>query len=347
LVERLKKGDLNLRQLLWDINEILESTDSDPKELPLEFEDIEEDVVDEDNVFEKLSLYEFIQEEIDSEELAELWLEKNREKIFTDLYLPLVEVVKPKTLFDECPEEWEELQREIYRLADKWEKTEHDDGDGDEEDDEEQDFEEYIEESIRENLRILKEKYEVDVAIYQGREISEELDDEIDLKLSELENLECTLETKVFQTIGNLSNEDGEKEKNLPLDLSAIYDLALSLDNNSLNLPKRKAEIEDGWEKSKRFAAGKEQEPELAEIRMEMNQTDLTIDREMFENLCREILTSQRNQNLDFDDEALEVLQTVAEDYLIDFFRKTTTAAIHRSSQMISPADMKLTKSLS
>ena len=75
-----------------------------------------------------------------------------------------------------------------------------------------------------------------------------------------------------------------------------------------LNTLKRKREDEPEW---------------LSEIRCEQQKVNNCIPSKPFYDLCEEILDDSNDVGLNFSDEAVEALQCITEDYLIDLFKNT------------------------
>lgn len=75
---------------------------------------------------------------------------------------------------------------------------------------------------------------------------------------------------------------------------------------------------------------------EISGIAKEQQMTDLVFDKKNFARLCKEIMTDY-SFDKKFDDEALEILQTAAEDYLVTLFGKTIKATIQRNSRVDIP----------
>jgi histone H3/H4 len=83
----------------------------------------------------------------------------------------------------------------------------------------------------------------------------------------------------------------------------------------------------------------------LAEIRKEQASTDLIIPKSNMSNLIREIAQDFKN-DLDFEPDAFEAIQTAAEAYLIELFQDSNKAAIHAERTHILPKDMRFVMSL-
>jgi len=81
----------------------------------------------------------------------------------------------------------------------------------------------------------------------------------------------------------------------------------------------------------------------IAEMRFEMKQTDLILDKESMKMLIKEI-AQDFDVDLNFDDEAFEVLQTASESYLIDLFGKASMEGIHGLRTHIQPKDIQITR---
>lgn len=75
-----------------------------------------------------------------------------------------------------------------------------------------------------------------------------------------------------------------------------------------------------------------EEVQELAGIRKEQQQVDLVFDRDVFKNLCEQIAHDFRTDT-HFTPEALEALQTGAEDYLVDLYKKSIKTTILRNKE--------------
>lgn len=75
---------------------------------------------------------------------------------------------------------------------------------------------------------------------------------------------------------------------------------------------------------------------ELAGISKEQRMTDLVFDKKKFKRLCDEILYNYSSDRK-FDEEAIDALQTAAEDYLVDLFGKTIKATIQRNATVDVP----------
>tara|TARA_R110002072_G_scaffold45565_6_gene126973 strand:- start:30086 stop:31309 length:1224 start_codon:yes stop_codon:yes gene_type:complete len=82
----------------------------------------------------------------------------------------------------------------------------------------------------------------------------------------------------------------------------------------------------------------------LEEIRFEQSQTDLIFNKSKFTNLIRELsqeLEFYHDDGNRFDDEAIEALQTAAEDYLIGMFQGANELAIKEGNRThIRPVDL-------
>ncbi len=83
----------------------------------------------------------------------------------------------------------------------------------------------------------------------------------------------------------------------------------------------------------------------LAEIRKEQATNDLIISKKAFKLLCQEIGADFKN-DLEWEPEALDALQTALEEYLVSTFEGSNKVAIHSKRTHIIPADIQLVRML-
>lgn len=81
----------------------------------------------------------------------------------------------------------------------------------------------------------------------------------------------------------------------------------------------------------------------IQEIRVEQAETDLLLDSRAVKRIALEIIHDFHEGNYHFEDDALEVLQTAAEAYLIETFEKATTRAVKANRTYIGIQDMRST----
>ncbi len=79
----------------------------------------------------------------------------------------------------------------------------------------------------------------------------------------------------------------------------------------------------------------------IEEIEFEQEQTDFLIYPTYFKRLCQEILQDYM-EDAKFDDDAIEILQHVGEDMLLQMFQETNRDAIHAGRTHINDKDMRL-----
>ena len=127
-------------------------------------------------------------------------------------------------------------------------------------------------------------------------------------------------------------------------------------DENRFSLERIKEIYQEFHEKVKKLV---EDDPELKKayiefmqlesIRAEQKNTDLTIKQSNFKRLCEEILYDLpgAGQGVErFDPEALEMLQTISEDYLVNLFEGSNLLCIYRRSDKLEPKDMAMARRL-
>lgn len=81
----------------------------------------------------------------------------------------------------------------------------------------------------------------------------------------------------------------------------------------------------------------------INKVRLEQLKTDLIIPRSIFERLVEEI-GKDYNSRIEFNDEAIEALQTAAEDYLINLFEISNKLCIHAKRDIVKVKDVSLSK---
>ena len=96
-------------------------------------------------------------------------------------------------------------------------------------------------------------------------------------------------------------------------------------------------EVETRKRKRKEFD---DEDKPIDEIEFEQEQTDFLIYPTYFKRLCQEILQDYM-KDADFDDDAIEILQHVSEDMLLQMFQEVNKDAIHAGRTHINAKDMR------
>lgn len=107
----------------------------------------------------------------------------------------------------------------------------------------------------------------------------------------------------------------------------------------------RAAGIINEWINEQKSNTDDKQDPEDILLNQEIARTDLILPQKKFANLCEEIMQDFRVDTR-FDDEALEALQTAAEEYLIQTFSRAAKLARYRYDSVVEPRDLHLAVSL-
>lgn len=94
-----------------------------------------------------------------------------------------------------------------------------------------------------------------------------------------------------------------------------------------------------------KWAADEYDNRSYAEIKKEQSDTGLIINQELFSLLIQE-LGQDFKIDLQFEPEALEAIQTAAEEYLVDLLKTSNKLAIHAGRTYIIPEDMRLARSI-
>jgi histone H3/H4 len=77
----------------------------------------------------------------------------------------------------------------------------------------------------------------------------------------------------------------------------------------------------------------------MQEVRRMQNSTAYLIPRAAMRNLIREV-AEDFDAEIDFSVESLSAIQTASEEYLVELFRMSNNAAIHRGNCTVEPCDM-------
>jgi histone H3/H4/RNA polymerase subunit RPABC4/transcription elongation factor Spt4 len=116
-----------------------------------------------------------------------------------------------------------------------------------------------------------------------------------------------------------------------------VLDLALAtqITNMLHDINLRLLELRPEWKEDERHARA------LAEIGSEQARTDFCLPRDLFQMLVREI-GQDFNNDLEYEEEAMDALQTAAEAHLIRLFQASQSLAVHADRQEVQPKDMQL-----